>query len=84
MDILKSSPISPFGGLNFVLEAFDKLKVGEFLDKNLPTLPKQTRYSWKDIFYSYWSVFFCGGNCAEDFYYSRSLRPKTFMKMYYF
>ena len=66
MDILKSSPISPFGGLNFVLEAFDKLKVGEFLDKNLPTLPKQTRYSWKDIFYSYWSVFFCGGDCAED------------------
>lgn len=29
-------------------------------------MPKQSKYTWKDILYSYWSVFFCGGDCAED------------------
>lgn len=66
MKVLKSSHISPFGGLNFVLHELDKLGVGDLLDKELPPLPPQSHYSWRDLFYSFWSVVFCGGSCAED------------------
>lgn len=66
MKILNSSAISSFGGLNFVLESFEQLGLCKFLNEQLPALPKQSRYTWKDILYSYWSVFFCGGDCAED------------------
>lgn len=66
MKILKSSQISPFGGLNFVLEAFNKIGLDKFIETHFPELPEQSKFSWKDILYSYWSVFFCGGDCAED------------------
>lgn len=66
MKILKSSQISSFGGLNFVLEAFNKIGLDKFIETHLPELPEQSKFSWKDILYSYWSVFFCGGDCAED------------------
>ncbi len=66
MKLLKSPHISPFGGLNFVLEEFDRLNVGNLLSQELPALPKQTYYSWRDLFYSFWSVLLCGGSCAED------------------
>ena len=26
----------------------------------------QSKNNWRDVLYSYWSVFFCGGDCAED------------------
>lgn len=66
MKILKSSHMSPFGGLNFVLEEFERQKIGALLQKHLPVLPIQCKYSWKDIIYSFWSVYFCGGDCIED------------------
>ena len=66
MKILNSSFVSPFGGLNFVLEEFESLNIGALINKSLPDLAIQSKYSWKDIFYSYWSVLFCGGDCAED------------------
>lgn len=66
MKILNSPAISPFGGLNFVIEETIKLDINKLLEENLPTLPKQSTYNWFDIIMSYWSVFFCGGDCAED------------------
>ncbi len=66
MKVLNSSPISPFGGLNLVLEEFNKLGLDTFIKNQFSTLPNQSKYSWKDLLYSYWSVFFCGGDCAED------------------
>jgi hypothetical protein len=66
MKILNSSHISPFGGLNFVLNEFNALKIDKVLVDYLPLLPKQTKYSWKDILYSFWSIYFCGGDCIED------------------
>ncbi len=66
MKILKSSHISPFGGLNFVLEEFEKQNVGKLLKGHLPVLPAQCKYSWKDILYAFWSIYFCGGDCIED------------------
>ncbi len=66
MKILNSSHISPFGGLNFVLNEFNTLKIDKILTSHLPLLPKQTKYSWKDILYSFWSIYLCGGDCIED------------------
>jgi len=66
MKILKSSHISPFGGLNFVLQEFENKQIGQLLQQHLPKLPAQCKYSWKDILYSFWSIYFCGGDCIED------------------
>ncbi len=66
MKVLNSAHLSPFGGLNFVLEEFDKQKIGSTLEKHLPALPAQSQYNWRDLMYSFWSVFFCGGDCIED------------------
>lgn len=83
MKILNSSPISSFGGLNFVLDNFKQLGIGSFLNQNLPEMPAQSNYCWKDIFYSFWSVFFCGGDCAEDLggNFRSSLMNNPFMKV---
>ena len=66
MKILKSNPITSFGGLNFVLNEFNNQRLNVLFNKYLPCLPSQSKYYWKDIFYSLWSVFFCGGDCTED------------------
>lgn len=66
MKTVYSSTINPFGGLNFVVEALDKINIGETLNNDLPKLSAQSKYSWRDIIYSYWSVFLSGGDCAED------------------
>jgi hypothetical protein len=39
MKILKSNEISAFGGLNFVVEEFEKLRLGQFLNGQLPGSP---------------------------------------------
>jgi hypothetical protein len=66
MKILNSPAISSFGGLNFVIKEAINLKINNLFNFNLPSLPTQSRYNWFDIIMSYWSVFFCGGDCAED------------------
>lgn len=66
MKVLKSSSITSFGGLNFVLEELDNLGLGQILHQSLPILSSQSKYNWKDILYSFWSIFFCGGDCTED------------------
>jgi hypothetical protein len=66
MKVINSSKITPFGGLNFVLSEFEKNNIGRLINNHLPELAIQSKYSWKDIFYSFWSVLFCGGDCAED------------------
>lgn len=66
MKILNSPAISPFGGLNFVIEEAIKLEINKLLIESLPALPEQSAYDWFDIIMSYWSIFFCGGDCAED------------------
>lgn len=73
MKVISSKQISPFGGLNFVIKAFDELSIGEILNKELPDLPKQSQYDWRDLIYSFWSIYFCGGDCIEDL--SDNLKP---------
>lgn len=66
MKILNSPVISSFGGINFVLEELINLEIGRILDTTLPKLPSQSKYNWQDLIFSYWSIIFCGGDCAED------------------
>lgn len=74
MKILNSSKINPFGGLNFVIEEFEKLGLSSILNQYLPHLPAQCKYNWKDIVYSFWSIYFCGGDSIEDI--SNNLKNK--------
>lgn len=66
MKILNSSSVSSFGGLNFVLKELDDLGLDKVFHQHLPYLPVQSKFSWKDIIYSLWSLFYCGADCAED------------------
>ena len=66
MKIINSTHVNPFGGLNFVLEEFERQGIGKLLECNLPKLSNQCKYNWKDILYSFWSIYFCGGDCIED------------------
>ena len=67
MRIIKSKEqITPYGGLTFVFQYLEHKKIGHLINAFLPDLPKQSRYSWKDLIYSLWSIPFCGGDCIED------------------
>lgn len=83
MKVIKSEAITPFGGLNFVFDEFEKIGLGDFINKELPNLPTQSKYSWKDIFYSFSAIFFCGGDCAEDLSgnFKASLSTNPFVKI---
>lgn len=64
--IINSSPISAFGGINFVFDYLNKLKIDELCQEQLPIIAAQSKYTWKDVFYSLNSVFLCGGDSIED------------------
>lgn len=64
--IIKSNPISAFGGINFVFDYYNNLKIDQLCQEQLPYFVKQSKYSWKDIFYSLNSIFLCGGDSVED------------------
>lgn len=67
MKIVKSpKQITPYGGLTYVFQELEKKGIGKLINSFLPDLPSQSNYSWKDIFYSLWSVPLCGGDCIED------------------
>ncbi len=72
MKVIKKSQLTPFGGINFVFDELIKLRIDKILEAQLPCIPSQSSYSWKDIFFSYWSIFLSGGDCAEDI--SRNLK----------
>lgn len=40
--------------------------LGDLLESSLPPLASQSKYGWKDISFSYWSIPFCGGDCTEN------------------
>ena len=66
MKIIKSDPISAFGGANFVFDYLNKLNLDQICNETLPPMAIQSKYSWKDILYSLKSVYLCGGDCVED------------------
>jgi hypothetical protein len=58
--------INPFGGINFVIDEARKCGLPQMIDSFLGVRGKGHTYKYSDIFTSMWSVFFCGGDCAED------------------
>jgi hypothetical protein len=67
MKIEKNNQIvNPFGGINFVVEKLKQSGILELIDNQLGSRPKQAEYSYSDLILDLWSVFFCGGECAED------------------
>ena len=58
--------INPFGGINFVIEEARRCGIPQLIDSLLGERGKGHKYKYSDIFTSMWSVFFCGGDCAED------------------
>jgi hypothetical protein len=58
--------INPFGGINFVVDAIKSERVLELIDNQLCIGAKQSQYSYSDLVLNLWSVFFCGGDRAED------------------
>lgn len=70
MKVINSSDtINPFGGLNFIIEQLNKLGVDRLINKHFAVRSTQSKYSFHDFFYSLWSTYFCGGDCAEDLQY---------------
>jgi len=58
--------INPFGGINFIVEAIKRSGALDIIDNQLGKRPAQAKYSYSDLMLNLWSVFFCGGDCAED------------------
>lgn len=58
--------INPFGGINFVINEIDNIGLSVIIDNQLGTRPAQAQYSYSDLIKSLWSIYFCGGDCAED------------------
>ncbi len=61
-----SQEINPFGGINFVVESIKESGTLDIIDSQLGSRPSQAKYSYSDLILGLWSVFFCGGDCAED------------------
>lgn len=66
MKVIQSKKIDAFGGLNFVHDLLEQIGITSLLESGLPLLPSQSTYKWHDIFSSFLSIYFCGGNCIED------------------
>lgn len=61
-----TATIKSFGGLNFISEEFDKLKIPELIRKHLGTRSVQAEFSFGDVIKNLWAITFAGGDCAED------------------
>ncbi len=58
--------ITPFGGINYIISYIKEAGVLELIDNQLGKRVKQAEYSYSDLILNLWSVFFTGGDCAED------------------
>ncbi len=58
--------INPFGGINFVINEIKQAGILECIDNELGNRAAQAEYSYSDLILNLWTVFFCGGDVAED------------------
>lgn len=67
MKITKSnSNISSFGGINFANEFMDRFNIPETIGLHLGSRHLTAKYSYDDLFRTYFLMTLCGGECAED------------------
>jgi len=52
MKIVNSSPITPFGGINFAIKEAIDLNINNLINSNMVDLAKQSKYTWFDIIMS--------------------------------
>ena len=62
---IKSEKITPFGGIFFVLDKFDRI-LSSVIDSHLGLRSKLIGYQYSEIIRAVFSVFCCGGDCMED------------------
>ncbi len=63
---LSTDKIKSFGGLNFITNEFNNLKLEQLITKHLGTRSIYSTYSYSDIIKNLWAITFSGGDCAED------------------
>jgi len=61
-----SNNVSPFSGISFVNNCFDKIGMSQLIDNELGSRVKEGGYSYSDIIKNFLNVFYSGGDCAED------------------
>jgi hypothetical protein len=61
----KHQSVTPFGGISFINDEFTRSGLSGLIDKELG---RRTvlGYQYSDIFRTWFSIFFCGGDVAED------------------
>ena len=64
--VKKNNVMTPFAGIFFINEEFNRIGLGKLIDKHLGTRVSSFGYSYSEIIRSWFNIFFCGGDCAED------------------
>ena len=64
--VKKSNVMTPFAGIFFVEEEFNRVGLSKLIDNQLGMRVSSFGYSYSEIFGSWFNLFFCGGDCAED------------------
>lgn len=67
-----SQIVTPFAGISFINEEFSRCGLSELIDHELGKR-NSTNYQYSDIFRTWFDIFFCGGEVAEDIH--QHLRP---------
>ena len=67
MKIQKNSvTVSPFSGIAFVNNEFNKSGLSQLIDKELGKRQSTKGYTYSNVIKNLSNVFYCGGDCAED------------------
>lgn len=62
----KSTNVSPFAGIFFINNEFDKIGMKQLIDNELGARVKTIGFTYSNIIKNLFNVFYCGGDCAED------------------
>jgi len=61
-----SKNITPFAGVFYVNDQFNRSGVGKLIDKQLGKRASTKDYSYSNLIGNFFNLFLCGGECAED------------------
>jgi len=61
-----SKNITPFAGVFYVNEQFNRSGLGKLIDKQLGKRASTKDYSYSNLIGNFFNLFLCGGECAED------------------
>ncbi|MDR2086660.1 MAG: hypothetical protein LBP72_05735 [Dysgonamonadaceae bacterium] len=71
-----SQTITSFAGVSFTNNEFNRCGLSQFIDNEL-SIRTLTNYQYSDIIGSWFDIFFCGGDVAEDIEQHFLHSPKT-------